>query len=457
MAGAASRFGRCPVAAAAAPAARLANTFAHARSAMNMTWLTTVFQFESRSFAHSFRAIQDSGISGSLGNGARSRYFRAAWGRIMLLGAWMELCLVLVPRVLADQVQVPKWDPQGIENFELTECRGRTVTKRDLLGQPWLACFVFTQCAGPCPLVSARMQELQQATRGLPIRLVTLTVDPENDTPEVLRRYADQLGADPDRWWFLTGDKAAIHRLIRRSFRMIVQEVDPDQRIPGFQVEHSIEIMHVNADGVVVGRYLARNEVHMARLRKVVLGEMTADEAQRLNAADLLADSPTAATGPAEDDDLPPLAADGPIPAWLSRLPAINAGLNALAMILLLAGLMFIRRRLVQAHKLAMLMAFVTSSLFLATYLVYHFGLHHYTGASSRRFAGPSAVRPVYYSLLVTHVLLAAAVPVLALVTIFRGMTGQWERHRRIARVTLPIWLYVSVTGVIIYWMLYHL
>jgi protein SCO1/2/putative membrane protein len=359
---------------------------------------------------------------------------------------------------LADQVQVPKWDPQGIEDFEFTECRGRTVTKNDLLGQPWLACFVFTQCAGPCPLVSARMQELQRATAGLPVRLVTLTVDPQNDTPEVLRRYADQLGADPDRWWFLTGDKAAIHRLIRRSFRMIVQEVDPEHRIPGFQVEHSIEIMHVDANGVVIGRYLAKNDVHMDRLRKVLLGQMTADEAQRLNAADQLAQFATAGGDTPDNEDLPPdeLAQRG-VPAWLSRLPAINAGLNALALVLLLLGLVLIKRRRVQGHKLAMLMAFVTSSLFLATYLVYHFGLHHFTGVSSRRFEGPAVVRPFYYFLLATHVVLAAAVPVLALVTIYRGLTAQWERHRQIARITLPVWLYVSVTGVIIYFVLYHL
>ena len=103
-----------------------------------------------------------------------------------------------------------------------------------------------------------------------------------------------------------------------------------------------------------------------------------------------------------------------------------------------------------------MLSAFVTSMLFLAFYLLYHFSLYHFTGESSRKFAGTGAVLYVYRSILLTHVLLAMAVPVLALVTIQRGLTAQWARHKSLARITFPIWLYVSVTGVIIYFMLYH-
>src|SRR6185369_10833208 len=106
--------------------------------------------------------------------------------------------------------------------------------------------------------------------------------------------------------------------------------------------------------------------------------------------------------------------------------------------------------------KTAMLTAFATSILFLTCYLVYHAALKQYTGTSSRAFTGIGIIRPVYFTILISHVVLAAAVPVLASMTIYRGLTSQWDRHKRIARVTFPIWLYVSVTGVIIYALLYH-
>ena len=126
-------------------------------------------------------------------------------------------------------------------------------------------------------------------------------------------------------------------------------------------------------------------------------------------------------------------------------LPTLNAALNATAAVLLVAGWRFIRRREVAAHRACMLAAFLTSVAFLASYLVYHF--HH----GSTPFPGTGLVRAAYLVILVTHVILAAAVPFLAIVTLQRALTAQFERHRRIARITLPIWLYVSVTGVVIY------
>lgn len=140
----------------------------------------------------------------------------------------------------------------------------------------------------------------------------------------------------------------------------------------------------------------------------------------------------------------------------MSALPAVNAALNGLAAVLLVGGFLLIRRGRATAHQRTMLTAFAVSILFLGCYLLYHFALAHYTGSGSRRFGGTGAVRPVYYAILISHVVLAAVVPVLASITIYRGLRRHWERHRRIARWTLPIWLYVSVTGVIIYVMLYH-
>ena len=143
-------------------------------------------------------------------------------------------------------------------------------------------------------------------------------------------------------------------------------------------------------------------------------------------------------------------------PDWVLALPGVNALLNGMATLLLLAGYAAIKAGRRAAHKRIMLAAFAVSVAFLVCYLVYHFGLRYHTGSSSKPFPEDHAGRPLYLTILVTHVVLAAAVPILAILTIVRGFRQDWERHRRIARVTFPIWVYVSLTGVIIYWMLYH-
>ncbi len=135
----------------------------------------------------------------------------------------------------------------------------------------------------------------------------------------------------------------------------------------------------------------------------------------------------------------------------LHDLPTLNACLNATAGGLLVAGYVFIRRGARRAHRNCMVSACAASAVFLASYLVYH------AQVGSVRFAGTGALRTTYLAILLTHTVLAAAVPVLAAITLVRALRERFDQHRRIARVTLPIWLYVSATGVIVYWMLYHL
>ena len=132
-------------------------------------------------------------------------------------------------------------------------------------------------------------------------------------------------------------------------------------------------------------------------------------------------------------------------------LPAANALLNGTSFVLLSIGFLLIRRGKRVAHQRVMLAAFVCSVLFLTSYLIYH------AQVGSVRFPGQGALRTVYLSILLTHTVLAAAVPFLAVITLTRGLRGRFAQHRAIARVTLPIWMYVSVTGVVIYWMLYQL
>ncbi|HZB25630.1 MAG TPA: DUF420 domain-containing protein [Vicinamibacterales bacterium] len=131
-------------------------------------------------------------------------------------------------------------------------------------------------------------------------------------------------------------------------------------------------------------------------------------------------------------------------------LPAINATLNGVAALLLLAGYREIRRGRMARHRAAMIAACAASTLFLVSYVVYH------AQAGSRPFTGTGPVRIVYFAILISHVILAAAILPLALVTLLRALRGQFVRHAALARWTLPIWLYVSVTGVLVYFMLYQ-
>ena len=131
-------------------------------------------------------------------------------------------------------------------------------------------------------------------------------------------------------------------------------------------------------------------------------------------------------------------------------LPAINASLNALSGILLLIGYTLIRARRIEQHRRVMIAAFITSALFLVCYVIYH------AQVGSVPFTRQGVVRPLYFTILITHVTLAFTVVPLALVTLSRGLKARYAQHRRIARWTFPIWLYVSVTGVLVYVLLYQ-
>jgi uncharacterized membrane protein YozB (DUF420 family) len=135
----------------------------------------------------------------------------------------------------------------------------------------------------------------------------------------------------------------------------------------------------------------------------------------------------------------------------VADLPAVNAALNLTAAVLLACGWVMIRRGRRAIHRAFMLGAFLSSTLFLVSYTVYH------AHAGSRPFRGHGAIRAVYFTILTSHVVLAAVILPLAIVTLWRALGARYDRHRRIARWTLPLWLYVSVTGVLIYAMLYGL
>lgn len=141
---------------------------------------------------------------------------------------------------------------------------------------------------------------------------------------------------------------------------------------------------------------------------------------------------------------------------YLHIFPHLNAVLNATSGLFLLAGFYFIRTKQISKHRACMLTAASVSTLFLVGYLTHHSLRTYYFGLGPTRFTGEGVIRPVYFTILTSHTILAALVTPLVLLTLWRGLKGQFETHKKIARLVFPVWLYVSVTGVIVYFVLYH-
>lgn len=164
----------------------------------------------------------------------------------------------------------------SLAEFELTNVRGEAVALTDLLGQPVVLDFVFTTCAGPCPTMSANMSRLQDELEGSEALLVSVSVDPERDTVEVLGAYAEAYGADSDRWWFLTGGEDQMAALAASVYLSAVPDDSPDALI-GYQVAHDTKFVVVDARGVVRGYYDGRSEDGLlaaaARVRFLAEGE----------------------------------------------------------------------------------------------------------------------------------------------------------------------------------------
>jgi uncharacterized membrane protein YozB (DUF420 family)/cytochrome oxidase Cu insertion factor (SCO1/SenC/PrrC family) len=350
------------------------------------------------------------------------------------------ICLVTVSRV-APTVPRAAHDlgPSAPElgAFRLEERSGRIVTENDLADRVGIASFIFTRCPLSCPRISGVMKGLQGPLAGSNVLLLSVSVDPEHDTPAVLSEYARRFGAMPDRWWFLTGPKATIHHLIRDRLKLSLTEGIPADPENGTEaIIHSDRLALLDR-GRVVGFFDSNDpkdvELLIAKARRRAL------------------------------------------PGWVRILPTVNASLNALSGALLLAGWIMIRRYrlataqpadqadgvdsapsiwdhpMVKAHIACMISAVGTSTLFLVCYLVYHYR------AGSYAFPQGGLLRVLYLAILLSHTLLATASVPLILITVLRGWRGDLAGHTRFATITFPIWMYVAVTGVVIYLMLYHL
>jgi protein SCO1/2/putative membrane protein len=327
-----------------------------------------------------------------------------------------------------------------VGDFALTERDGHTVRASDLRGKVWIASFLFTRCTGECPQISATIRQLQSDLAGYPdVRFVTFTVDPEHDDPEELKRYAEHFDADPERWLFLTGKESEIYQLIHDKFHLTARQRQGEERKPGAEVEHQQKLVVVDRNGHIRGYY----------------------DGMRLSGTGIDPEAEYQKNLKNLKTKVVSLLFD----AWYlpSDFPRFNASLNAISAVLLMLGFLAIRQRLVKLHVTCMLSALCVSAVFLTAYLYYHLVIKHGQATSFAEQTSqanplpPAWVGPTYLVILATHTILAAVVPPLALYTAYQGARGRLARHMRVARWTLPIWLYVSITGVVVYWMLYRL
>jgi protein SCO1 len=304
---------------------------------------------------------------------------------------------------------------EPINNFSLFGVDGDHVSARDLRGSIWVVQFFVPGC-NECSKANPAMQRLQAHYRGKPgVKLVSIALR----FPELRKDFARDQEADLEQWLFLGDpDEKRVHEIIRTSFYNAVEtRSNPD---PGAMIDHSIRLFLIDPHGMIVG-YVNGADPKAS--------EVLVREIDRLRLAQR-------------------------IPITGAELPRFNAILNASCTVLLLLGWISIGLRWETVHKIVMLLALAVSMIFLASYLYYHFVVLQ---MEPMRFQGTGAVRYVYFTILLTHTILAAVVAPLAIFITVQGLRDARLIHVKLARWTLPIWLYVSVTGVVIYWMLYRM
>lgn len=313
-------------------------------------------------------------------------------------GAWAE-----GPIIAESPPSIP------LPAFTLTDQEGNPFGSDALEGKVAVVYFFFSSCTGPCPVLNANVAKLSQAFAGRDdLLFVGLSVDPETDTPERLAAFGKKYGADPAQWRFLTGDIEEVNR-VARALR--VQAADQP-------IFHSTRLILVDQEGQVRDYFPGVDDAGVAGLESAISG----------------------------------LLGIGPAGAGQSSLPTVNALLNAIAACFLLAGFLAIKSYEDPVlHRKMMVGALVASAAFLVSYVIYH--AQH--GSVSYQREGLLWV--LYMAILVPHIILAAVMAPFILLAVYFALRGQFERHTMITWWLWPVWMYVSVTGVAIYLMLYHL
>jgi uncharacterized membrane protein YozB (DUF420 family)/cytochrome oxidase Cu insertion factor (SCO1/SenC/PrrC family) len=304
-------------------------------------------------------------------------------------------------------------------DFRLQDRSGKYVRTRDMQGKVWVAHFFRPGC-NLCSRNNPTVQRLAEKYRGKnDVYFVSFALE-FGDLP-TLKAWAADHKADPEQWLILGGTEEQIRDVV--AFCFFQQSFRNKTPTVGDEINHSTDLLLIDAGLNIVGRV---NGV-----------EEKADEA-------LSAEIEKLRTRRRLEERIPVSGAD---------LPWFNAMLNATCTMLLILGWVLIKFRYETLHKIAMLLALAVSMVFLSSYLFYHFVVME---MEPMRFQGEGAVRYVYYAVLLSHTLLAMVAAPLAIYVTVQGLRDARKMHVALARWTLPIWLYVSVTGVVVYWMLYR-
>ena len=314
----------------------------------------------------------------------------------------------------------------AVSDFTFTERSGEQVSLADLKGQVWIGVPFFRGCTGPCPSLTSDLHTaFKDKLEGKGVRIVSFTLDAEADTTEALNEYAATYKIEGDDWLFLTGpDKAALQEFVRSGLKVPVAESAGEGIEYGESITHGTRLPVVDAEGHIAGWYEAAR----------VFDSIEDFE----GSLDALVERALAVR-----------------PRPKTSLPLINASLNALAFVLLVLGLVAIHRGQRERHALFMRAAFLASAVFLACYLYYHLVVQADAGPTP--FHGKGVAKTGYLVLLASHVILAMVNLPMVLRTFWLAHKEDWERHKWWARRTFPIWLYVSITGVLVYVVLYPL
>ena len=298
----------------------------------------------------------------------------------------------------------------AVGHFALTERSGKTVRLADLRGKVWIAHFFFPTCRGDCTKTLPMMRRLNHWFTGkTDILLVSIALT--GDDPRVLQEFARDQQASETQWLFLTGKSDDVLTVVEKCFFQTAKR--KENPTLGDEIDHTTSLVVVDRAGNMRGYVDGRNHDNILTLVAQV---------QQIAAERYLQ-------------------------------PACNAVLNALCTILLLGGWWAIKQRRETLHKACMLSALAVSVAFLASYLWFHFAV---LDGQPTRFRGEGWIRPVYFAILLSHTVLAAMVAPLAMYVAYQGLRDHRPRHVRVARWTLPIWLYVSITGVVVYVLLYQ-
>jgi protein SCO1/2/putative membrane protein len=343
----------------------------------------------------------------------------------------MRYAIPLALLLLAGCAKLPLDDHGPVGDFTLTDRSGKTVTQDTLKGKVWIASFVFVRCTSHCPQITNTVRDLQTRLRDVKdVRFVTFTVDPTHDREKELQEYAEKFQADPEKWLFLTGSESEINRLLNEQFKVGGK---------AGEVMHSTRLILVDRNGHIRAEPDRYSYSGMADLDLRAADSPAADREEAEEKAKVVA-AVRWLTGPSWD------------------FPLFHAVLNSLATVLLVIGGLAIKFRAIRLHITCMVTTLCVSTLFLGSYLYYHLVVK---SSIATRFmdqnpTAPAWVANLYYAILLSHTILAVVITPLALWTAYLGWTNQLDRHRPLAKWVLPLWLYVTVTGVVVYVLLYR-